>query len=1120
MSDLQDSGAVFPRPPAVLLGALVVTTLWVPTAVAQIQVAPERPTQSNVRYFDFEWHTKDIEIGPDAETGDAESFQLNSMQEQIARAFPRLSFDEADGGAMVRGERPRRHGIPDYHAPTSVAGITDFPEPGDETPTEPPSPSFEDDEPDDDEPDDLDPIFEPTDLDDKSGGVRLYFYEREREIAERAAAFIETSYRDLVETFDFVPSTTLPYILYNSYQEFLQTNVFPVQEGVLGVTGRADLELVLPYFGDHRLFQHISTHEMVHQFQIQKAREVAEEARVGGDPMDRMPLWFIEGMAEYYALDGLDPETEMLTRDLLLNPDPAAGMVMLDFFEDRPRSQLWTYKIGQARIAFLEDVYGEGTIQEVFNRSYRLLGSRDGRRDRTTFRSLLVDITGDTRRQISDNFERWIKQRSYSSYLDSQQDAPDLRFVDETRGILQTTAASPDGNLIMYRAIQRATGQVRLHIIDARDQDEHRRVTADGQPGVESLHPVGPRNFDVHDDQIVFMARSDGRDILYLQDLDHRVDGDPDDPDDIRLRLGDRRAYELGDHDLLAAESPVFSPDGDRIAFVGLDDDGQKDLFIFESLEDDDFIVTRVTDSQHAERGIAWGDDKLVYASDATDHGRYNLFGIDLEEGTGEPRRLTFEDRDHLQPRFVGDDRLFFSAYTDSRSNLYEWTEEEMIRRTDVVTGLFDPAPGPDDSIWANYQFRGHSQLVRIPADNLLDEPVETERNVDENVDPFPTVSLDSSERYRPTDIGNWQLSNLFGVLAASTGGIFGQLVLLTNDRLRNHAIFVNIFASGDLDNTVADIMYLNQSRRLIWGAGLFQDVRYRIDRSLQDSVHEATGDRITPLLTGERFYGARATLRYPFNRFTFIQGDFAVGGVTAFMLGGTRRQLNQIEDVYDGVDDAQNQFVDPWRNEHDEHRFQTSPSATLGYNTIRLHPGTGPIDGTSAQLKSTLDVQPLSRETHGKVRLDAERYFPIYDRINLSLRTGLGSTFGGDLARQFLLSSFDTLRGVEFRDYRYLLGNQFFFSKLELRFPLNFIVRVPLIDIEGIVAADFGGAGSDPLDVWRSRAFAPVTGLNFGLGPLVFRLHFARPIDIGAQYSLPGDGDWITNFSLGWRYW
>ena len=51
-----------------------------------------------------------------------------------------------------------------------------------------------------------------------------------------------------------VPDHQLPYVLYSSYEEFLQTNLFPVQEGILGVTSTIDLKLALPYFGDPRLY--------------------------------------------------------------------------------------------------------------------------------------------------------------------------------------------------------------------------------------------------------------------------------------------------------------------------------------------------------------------------------------------------------------------------------------------------------------------------------------------------------------------------------------------------------------------------------------------------------------------------------------------------------------------------------------------------------------------------------------------------------------------------------------------------------------------------------------------------------------------------------------------------
>src|SRR5437773_5132648 len=69
--------------------------------------------------------------------------------------------------------------------------------------------------------------------DDGSAGVRLYFYDREYPVARIAAGLVRQSWLYLTDRFQYKPSFKVPYILYNTYREFLETNVFEVQEGVL-----------------------------------------------------------------------------------------------------------------------------------------------------------------------------------------------------------------------------------------------------------------------------------------------------------------------------------------------------------------------------------------------------------------------------------------------------------------------------------------------------------------------------------------------------------------------------------------------------------------------------------------------------------------------------------------------------------------------------------------------------------------------------------------------------------------------------------------------------------------------------------------------------------------------
>ncbi|HZA13731.1 MAG TPA: tolB protein precursor protein, partial [Myxococcaceae bacterium] len=197
---------------------LVIALALLPLAApAQVFVYPRRPNKSQVRYYDFDWRHVDILVGPEADTSRADE-----MQRRIGPATPRPPDPPPQGTPTDAPLAPRSQASEGPAQPP---------------PSEPPPPPAT--------PPDEAPFSErtlPVVRDPKEllggrggGGMRLFFYEREREVAERAAALIVHSYVYLVGQFNYVPTETFPYILYSSYQEFLQTNLFPLQEGTLGV---------------------------------------------------------------------------------------------------------------------------------------------------------------------------------------------------------------------------------------------------------------------------------------------------------------------------------------------------------------------------------------------------------------------------------------------------------------------------------------------------------------------------------------------------------------------------------------------------------------------------------------------------------------------------------------------------------------------------------------------------------------------------------------------------------------------------------------------------------------------------------------------------------------------
>jgi hypothetical protein len=1052
------------------------------SARADVYVFPRRPSKSNVHYAEFDWKYIDIKV-------------------QKGRKL-RLSYGQ--GGRLHRGAlRPPAAGTaawPSVQAAPRQRLQQGVPATG--------LPQM-----------DVHPIAG-RETAGKGGGVRLYFYEREREIARRAAASIEDSYQYLIKAFDYTPTTTFAYFLYASYIEFLQTQLFPLQEGVLGVTSPENLDVTLPYFGDARLFADVSTHELAHEFTIQKVNTATARASLTGDALSAVPLWFIEGLAEYYAKRGIDAETEMLVRDILVNPTTAREYVMGSFWEERFTSGLWTYKVGQARCAFLEEAFGAGTIQKILDATPKLLMYEDdgGYKD---FAQLVGKVTGTSPSAIAARFERWIKRMAYKDFLEARQDRANFTTVRNTSGVVQTLRAAPSGELVLYRSIEEDTGQSRLTLFDRRAPGDDVTVVADDRPGVESLHPVAGQNFDITDHELAFVAQLGGADVIYRQAFVEQAEAEPCAKDkkkvcswDISIDLGERRYFRVVDRGIDAVESLALMPDGKRIAFVGLNQRGQRDLYLLTpGRDDDDFELKQLTDDIYAEREVAAADGSIVFSSDATGHGKYNLFRVSQQGGPVE--RLTYEPRDELNPSVLRDGRVLFVAFDERGANLYSVDASGIYRETDVATGLFNVSPGPDESIWALHHYAAERAPVRIAHKRLLHEPF---THLTDAGDPTPPRerALDGARPYNPLLLRNWELSSIFLMAGISSrGSIFGQVLAGANEKLRDHGVILSGAMYGDVALVATNLTYVNEQKRLIWGVGAFNDIRSRIDRSFfaSDAVVFASW---------ERFFGGEALARYPFSRFAFLQGALAVGGAHYFLLDTTRESLAEpIPDM------PTRNLVPLWDNNNARLRFQTEASLAFGYNSIGLQRSTGPIRGSSLLLSSNFGTQPFESIIYDQVRLDAEQFFRIYGPVNLFVRTGIGATFGSQRAPQYYLSSFHTLRGVPFGDIDYMLGRQFVYATTELQFPIFEFSSFPLIDLEGVLAADVGAVADDvdatgrrrPFDaLWNKRLLDVVFGVNFGFGPIIIQAHFGQPIDIG-PIRPPNNGKLNFNLSLNWRY-
>lgn len=1009
-------------------------------------------------------------------------------------------------------------------------------------------------------------------------GVRLYFYEDERAAAERAAAAIEEEYAWLIEQFDYRPQIQVPYILYNSHGELEQTNLFQIGEGTLGVTSPEDLKMTAAYWGDHQRFRHVSLHEMVHQFTIQKVNGVAEKAKAYGTPLQKMPLWFIEGLAEYYSIpDGIDAETEQYMRDLVANPDPWRGYVLPPFLSDDMRSFVYTYKLGQIRVYFLAETYGKAKLQEMLSTSYRLRGWRktmanggvspdppetqaSRSRDRVLeFDELLERVTGDPMDKIQAKWEDWIKRRYYQQYLDATQKYSDYREADAARFYPDTFAVSPDGDSMIYRGIEPVTGTTRLFLVDPRDPLSGAQVVEDGRPGVDTLHYSDRPVADLNEKYIAYIARDGDNDVLRIVEYTHSA-RDNEEGNKLRTRArfrvsGTKLTFDPGVHNLKEMGAPAFSPDGKKLAVIGLDKEGVTDVW---TLELATAKWTKLTNDPYAEKELDWSAQGIVYSADATETRHYNLFLVNPD--TQEVRRLTQAAANHRFPAFTPDGAtVAFSGDDSSKWDIYQLSmaaalqggpksaeaaatpapaatpettasptpipptataaAAEIIapvsattglaRVTDFPTGLSSPT-FTGARMYALGMKGGKYRVFSIERSNLLTVATPYPALRDETPWAIPSKELDGERAYSVLSGDAWQLEQAFATIGGSTG-IYGGGFLFFSDRMRDRTVYVVAQAYGRADLTDAQAVYIDRTRRVGWGVATFLSPQPVIDPEYSDS------SRV--ILFMERKFGAAAILEYPFNRYMRVGGSLGLAGTDRF-----------IPDFYDIPEFGYGFGNDvtgreAWERENEGIQPEIDSSISIGFDTLTQSWETGPLDGNSLLATLSTYYQPTRQSWFGDVTVDAQHYIRLYKTVNLGLRGAWGQSFGDEWKRPFYVSSVDNLRGVPWYQFNYLTSEAYALGGAELQIPLDGLIRLLIFqNIEGIGGIDAGSLFSRYEDFDENRTAAFVTGFNFNLAIFQFRLHFAKSFDIGGiKPGEPREGEtqpivpdgWVTNFTI-----
>ncbi len=906
---------------------------------------------------------------------------------------------------------------------------------------------------------------------------RLYFYDvsetpedpRPYWTAEFAAPIINLQIQELARDFNFWPRDRFSYILFSSYREFQQANVFFISEGVQGITSTQEPTMAIPYWGERETFRHISHHEMVHQFQVQKMNELARDRN--DSPIALVPLWFIEGMAEFYSLRGVDAEATALLRDLWFNPSEEKFKKDLqDFFAPGRMDFQHVYKLGQLKNAFLEEEFGRGTIQKVLEQTIQKIGTQQA----PTFAAVVALVTGKSVEQIQERWNRYFQARVIAGF-EKAQDFSSYQRIEGVSDVIDHYSVSGDGKWLLTREVDPLTGSVSLFLAPLANPRERSEITHDRQSSAVSLYFFQAPSLAVASSQLAFMALTASGPELELRTI--RKNGSTG--RGIRVRL-----HEQG---LVQAHSPTFSADGRQIAFVGINSKGWQNLYLL----DESRKIRRLTEGASSWKNPRWTSEGILVSCDrvpGTD--LYGIFLVDPKDGAA--RLLLQPELGHDNLLEAAGDRptreLFFRSTNGTGQQIHLWTPKDGTRHvTHVRTQVIQPelvGSGEKQQLLALGFEKGRYRLYEIPRkswtqepdsyrlpqsnDHSGEKPPQSQRPLPAagtDVRSFPRGEIQQYSSFRRgTGMRIEDLAAFF-----SSGSVFG-LAGTVSDLMRNYIVSAEFLSLGDRGVSNANVFLTSEKGRSTWTLGAYTTRQARLD---------ALFDGDTTRLYDYREFGMLGGIQYPLGAFSYAGALLRVGGA--------RRE----------------NFGDPalaaeWNRLNPGTEFLLSPTLVYGVDQIQYELFTGPIKGFGLLAEAETHFFPGRGFATERLRLDIARYSQLWGRSLLAIQGMAGFSFnlteGVDFRNPFLVSSDDMFRAYSFGDDR-LRGNYLLGVKTELRFPIGEIFGFE--PLRGIVAADYGSIWRQFRDISSGGTSSVSGGFAFNLPPLSFSFLLTNPIRV-----------------------
>jgi len=936
-----------------------------------------------------------------------------------------------------------------------------------------------------------------------------------------------------------------PVIIYESHPEFQQTTAISgsISIGTQGVTEALKNRVVMPILETNAQTNHVLGHELVHAFQF---NVLMNNDSLSLKNIENLPLWMVEGMAEYLSIGSTDVYTAMIMRDALANDDFPTIKQMTRQYKYNP------YRFGHAFWSFVAGTWGDTIIKPLFFRT-AMMG----------YEAAFKMVLKKTEEEVSEMWKESFKKHYSSFQGDSLKQYSGKRLIfEKNAGEMNISPSySPDGKYIAFFSEKRLFS-LDLYIADASTGRIKQRLTSNSRnqdiDGFNFFESVGSWSPDSK--YFAYVVVSKGKNKLAIKQVKN-------------LKKPTLVEFE----NITSINNPAWSPDGKKIAFTG-QQNGRSDLYVYYP---ETGKLTNLTDDYYSYVHPAWAPDSkhLIFATDRKQPGdsskevnyNFNIGYLNIDKPHEIKVVQIFKGANNFNPVFSADGKtIYFLSNRDGLRNLYEYNtdSEKVYQLTNYSTGISGITElSPAISIsWKNntiaYSFfeKGsftifsaginefnHREVDRDSIDFTAAILPPQQRSTDSFVDHdllqnysapvFPPDSF-SIRPYRPQFKLDYIGNTGVGVSASAYGtGMAGSVYMIFGDILGNQQLFTMLALNGEIYDFGAQVSYANQKRKIKWGGGI-SHIPYQLSylaygvenigtpkepifaetlelRKLRTFEDQVSLFAWLPLSTTRRFEASASTSLYYYRIDAFT--NYYQGG---YLIGHKRKRLKDYEPDGFNLQKISTAYVS-------DNSFFGLASPMMGHR-MRLQAdqyfGTMQLFSAYADYRQYYYVKPFSfafRLMHyGRYSDNSERelFYPLF----LGYPGFVRGYTSGSLNKHEMFLENDSLSHM-------LIGKRIALTSAEIRLPFTGPKRLALIT-SGIFFTELtlffdAGLAWDKVDdiSFNSHKIAdnkrfPVfsTGVSMRInlfGAMVLEPYYAFPF----IHKGISQGFWGLNFLPGW---